>query len=219
MNQMQKTDDGFVGVRGARYAEILLARSEGSVAVADVYTTFTLNECPDDLWEAIEPAKVAADHGCDFALKNGPRYWLMDSIRRGPGGEFVLAEFGGIPMARIAVVRVDLGARSSPGGAGGPLAYHQVRVDRKALFTFDAGRTVFELVDPTGAAFVMQAYCIAADPTLSEESLPGLEGRLTLPEGWRFVARTLDAPLAVDTRQQDAVVVQDELQNSYCRYR
>ncbi len=219
MTQMQKTDDGYVGVRGARYGEMLLARLEGSVAVADVYTTFTLNECPDDLWQAIEPEKVAADHGCDFAIRNGPRYWLMDSIRRGPGGEFVLAEFGGIPMARIAVVRVDLGAQPGPEGAGGPLAYRPVRVDRKALFTFDAGRTVFELIDPTGAAFVMQAYCIAVDPSLSEGSLPRLGDRLALPDGWRFVARTLDAPLAVDTREQEAVVVQDELQNSYCQYR
>jgi hypothetical protein len=219
MSQIQRTDDGYAGVRGARYGEILLAKVEGSTIAADVYTTFTLNECPDDLWQELDPGKVAADHGCDFALKNGPRYWLMDSIRRGPDGEFVLAEFGGIPMARIAVVRVDLSAQPSPGGPGGPLAYHQVRVDRKALFTFDAGRAVFELVDPTGAAFVMQAYCVAADPTLSESSLPGLEDRLALPEGWRFVTRTLDSPLAVDTRGQDAVVVQDELQNSYCQYR
>ena len=224
MTAMQRTANGFTGVRGGRYGEMLLARLDGSTAVADVYTTFTLNECPDDLWQAIDADKVAADRGCDFALKNGPRYWLMDSIERGAdaAAAVTLDEFGGIPMARIASVCIDLTASPGSGPAptpGGPMAYRKVRVDRKALFTFDAGRTVFELIDPEGVAFVMQAYCVATDPGLDEESLPALGDRLALPAGRRFAHRVLDAPLAVDTRSQDAVVVQDELQNTYCRYR
>jgi hypothetical protein len=211
VTQLERTERGFSGVRGGQYGEMLLASVEGRTVMADVYTTFTLNDCPDQLWQAIDPDKVAADHGCAFAVKNGPRYWLMDRIERSAAGEFVLGEFGGIPMARIAVVRIDLGVIGS-------LAYHQVRVDRRALFGFDAGRTVYELIDPEGSTFVMQAYCVAVDPTLDEESLPGLVDRLDLPSGWRFRTRELEAPLDVDTLVSDAVVVQDELQNTYCRY-
>lgn len=220
VGELQRTEHGLTGVRGGRYGEILLARVEGSMAVAEVYSSFPLNECPEDLWQAIDAEKVAADRGCDFALKNGPRYWLMDSIRRGPAGELVLSEFGGIAMVRLATVRIDLGAGAGASApVGGPMAYRLVRVDRKALFTFGAGRTVFELVDPDGAAYVMQAYCLAVDPTQREETLGTLGGRLSLPAGWRFASRTIDAPLGVDTREQVAVVVQDELQNTYCRYR
>jgi len=222
MGELRRTEHGVTGVRGGRYGEILLATMEGTTAVAEVYSSFMLNECPEDLWQAIDAEKVAADHGCDFTLKNGPRHWLMDSIERGGGdaGELVVDEFGGIPMVRLATVRVDLGADTGAGaGAGGPMAYRLVRVDRKALFVFDPGRTVFELIDPDGSAYVMQAYCLAVDPGQREETLGGLGSRLVLPPGWRFGARTIGAALAVDTRDQDAVVVQDELQNSYCRYR
>jgi hypothetical protein len=117
------------------------------------------------------------------------------------------------------VVRIDLGADGAGGeGAGGAPGYRPARVDRKALFAFGAGRTVFELVDPDGVAFVMQAHSLAVDPTLGEESLAALGDRLELPAGWRFVGRVLEAPLAVDTRRREALVVQDELQNTYCRY-
>jgi hypothetical protein len=212
MSEMQLTERGFTGVRGGRYGEILLAEIDDGMVVADVYTTFTLNDCPDDLWQAIDPDKLAAGRGRAMAVKNGPRYWLMDRIERAAQADFVLDEFGGIPMARIAVVRIDL-------GAVGSLAYHQVRVDRRALFGFDTGRTVCELTDPDGSVFVMQAYCVAVDPTQDEASLLHLGARLDLPPGWKFSTRLLDAPLDVDTRTLDAAVVQDELQNTYCRYR
>lgn len=219
MAELQRTEHGIEGLWGHRYGEMLLATLEGSTAVAEVYTTFMLNDCPDEAWQAIDADKVAADQGCDFALKNGPRYWLIDSIERGTAGEFVLAEIGGLAMARIASVRIDLATQVRPEGlAGGPMAYRRVRVDRKARFGFEPGRTVYELVDPDGDVFVMQAYCVAADPDLDELALAGLGDRLALPDGWRFVVRTLDVPLAVGSTDEDAVVVQDELQNTYCRH-
>ena len=56
-----------------------------------------------------------------------------------------------------------------------------------------------ELVDPDGVAYVMQAYCIGVDPTLTEESLAALGERLALPEGWAYRSRVLDEELVVDT--------------------
>ena len=88
-------------------------------------------------------------------------------------------------------------------------------VDRGAVFFFDAGSAVHELVDPDGLAYVMQAYCIGVDPTITQESLPTLGERLDLPPGWTYRTRVLDAELVVDTSATVATVLQDELENTY----
>ena len=83
------------------------------------------------------------------------------------------------------------------------------------MFTFDAGRPVFELVDADGRRWVMQTWSQTVDKTLSLDDLAGLASRLELPEGWSFETRTLTTPLRVDTTAQDAQVTQDNLANSY----
>ena len=42
------------------------------------------------------------------------------------------------------------------------------------MFTFDAGRPVFELVDPEGQRWVMQTWSQVVDTNLSLDDLPGL---------------------------------------------
>ena len=96
-----------------------------------------------------------------------------------------------------------------------PAPYTVNRVNRKALFTFDAGRPVFELVDPDGRRWVMQTWSQTVDAALSLEDLPGLASRLNLPAGWAYESRTLTSPLRVDTTTQDAQVTQDDFANSY----
>jgi hypothetical protein len=89
------------------------------------------------------------------------------------------------------------------------------RVNRKALFTFDAGRPVFELVDPDGRSWVMQTWNQTVDKGLSLDDLPELASHLELPAGWSYESRSLASPLHVDTRDQDAQMTQDDLANSY----
>ena len=93
--------------------------------------------------------------------------------------------------------------------------YVERYVNRGAVFFFDAGAPVHELVDPDGLAYVMQAYCIGVDPTLTEAALPGLGERLALPEGWSFRTSVLEEELVVDTTATIATVLQDELENTY----
>jgi hypothetical protein len=88
-------------------------------------------------------------------------------------------------------------------------------VNRRVIFFFDAGQTVHELVDPEGVAYVMQAYCIGVDPTMSAESLDTLGERLSMPEGWSYRSRVLTEDLVVDTTTTVATVLQDEFENSY----
>ena len=96
-----------------------------------------------------------------------------------------------------------------------PAPYSVNEVDRKAVFTFDAGRPVFELVDAGGRRWVMQTYSQIVDKALALSDLAGLGSRLTLPAGWHYETRTLAEPLVVDTTERVANVLQDELTNSY----
>ncbi|BBZ22808.1 hypothetical protein MHIB_12260 [Mycolicibacter hiberniae] len=173
---------------------------------ATVYNTFPLNDCPAQLWSALDPQVIAAEHGAAMVLLNGPRYWLMNTIEKAPQGPPDTATFGGIDMIRQAEVALS---SMNPG------PYTVNEVDRHAVFVFDAGEQIYELIDPDGRRWVMQTWSQVADPTLSREDLAGLAGRLNLPPGWSYQTRVLTSPLRVDTAAQAARVLQDDLTNSY----
>jgi len=194
---------------GKRYCEVLLVHLGSAGLFADVYNTYPLNSCPAQQWEAIDAAALARDHHALFAELNGPRYWLMDEIRKVRSGAKQVAVFGGMAMIREATVQIG------PSIAAAQAPYTPHVVDRQAAFTFHAGRQVYELVDPAGTVWVMQTWSQSKDPTLSRADLPGLGARLTLPTGWTYRVRTLTSPLVVATDAHPAHVLQDELQNSY----
>jgi len=195
-------------MRGVRYGEVLAVHLRDGSFEAEVYGTQMLNDCPAELWDALDAQKIAADLGAVMVKLNGPRHWLLDGLgQKVAVVDPVLKEFDGLLMRRIAVVA--LGADSS----NEPYTFRQV--NRGAVFFFDAGKPVHELVDPDGIAYVMQAYCIGVDPSLTEENLAALGDRLALPEGWSFRTRILDEELVVDTSASVATVIQDELENTY----
>ncbi|WP_349268587.1 hypothetical protein MPNTM1_03558 [Mycolicibacterium parafortuitum] len=193
-------------VFGERYGEVLLVRIGASGPEATVYNTFPLNDCPAELWAKLDAQAIAAEHGAAAALLNGPRYWLMSSIEKDGGTETPRETFGGIEMLRQATVSLS---SMNPG------PYSVNEVDRKSVFVYDAGTTVFELVDPDGRRWVMQTYSQSVDPDLTLDDLGALGDRLHLPDGWSYRARTLEQPLRVDTSTRKASVLQDDLANSY----
>jgi len=193
-------------VFGLRYGEVLLVRIGDAGPEAAVYNSFPLNDCPAELWNALDAEAIAKANGAVAALLNGPRYWLMSSIEKRASGPQETMSFGGIDMIQQAVVQLS---------SMNPAAYNVNKVDRKAIFVFDAGRPVFELIDPEGQHWVMQTWSQTVDKNLSLDDLPGLASRLHLPEGWRYRTRTLTSPLSVDTTTRDAHVTQDDLANSY----
>lgn len=196
-------------MRGDRYCEVLLVNPHDGVISADVYNSYPLGTCPDEQWKSLDPAALASEHSAVLAILNGPRYWLMDEVRKeGDVTDLPRATFGGIEMYRQASVEVgDLRAASTP--------YVAHAVDRRTVFTFAEGRPVYELVDAAGNVYVMQTWSQQTDPTLVEADLAGLGTRLDLPAGWSYRTRTLDAPLLVDTTTAAAQVLQDDLGNSY----
>ena len=194
------------GVFGKRYGEVLLVTAGESGPQATVYNTFPLNDCPAELWDRLDANVIAEENGAAAALLNGPRYWLMSSIGKVGPDSLERKTFGGLEMIRQATVQLS---------SMNPSPYQVNQVDRKAVFVFDAGREIYELIDPDGKRWVMQTFSQTVDRTLSLADLPGLATRLSLPPGWRYEARTPTTSVRVDTTGRDACVTQDDLANSY----
>jgi len=195
-------------MRGVRYGEVLAMFLRDTGLEAEVYGTQMLNDCPQELWETLNADDIAKDMGAVFAKLNGPRYWVLDGLGSKVAViEPVFKDFNGIQMRRIATIPIGADFAAGP--------YTIRNVNRGAVFFFDAGKTVYELVDPDGRALVMQARCIGIDPNMTEESLANLGERLALPEGWSYRTRVLETELVVDTSATLATVVQDEFENTY----
>lgn len=199
---MTEPDDVF----NKRYGEVLLVTVTEAGPEASVYNSYPLNDCPAELWDTLEAEAIAKENGAVAALLNGPRYWLMSSIEKVAGGEQETKTFGGIEMIKQATVAMS---------SMNPAPYGVNRVDRKTVFNFDAGRPVFELVDPQGQQWVMQTYSQIVDAGLTLDDLAQIGSRLNLPEGWTYQTRTLTERLSVDTTTRDAHVTQDDLANTY----
>jgi hypothetical protein len=194
--------------RGVRYGEVLAVHARDDRLVAEVWGTQMLNDCPPELWEGLDAEAIAKELGAVFVKLNGPRHWMLDGLgTKVAPVEPVLHSFGGLLTRRIALL--DLGQDPQP------RPYTVRHVDRGAVFFFDAGKPVYELVDADGTAYVMQAYCVGVDPTLAQEDLPELGARLDLPPGWTYRSRVLEDELVVDTTATVATVIQDELENTY----
>ena len=195
-------------MRGVRYGEVLAMFLRDTGLEAEVYGTQMLNDCPQELWETLNADDIAKDMGAVFAKLNGPRYWVLDGLGSKVAViEPVFKDFNGIQMRRIATIPIGADFAAGP--------YTIRNVNRGAVFFFDAGKTVYELVDPDGRALVMQARCIGIDPNMTEESLANLGERLALPAGWSYRTRVLETELVVDTSAKLATVVQDEFENTY----
>jgi hypothetical protein len=198
--------DPTTGLSGKRYGEVLLVTPGEAGPQATVYNSYPLNDCPAELWSALDPQAIATENGAATALLNGPRYWLMNSIEKAPQGPKIIKNFGGIDMQLQATVLLT---------AMNPAPYTANQVNRHTVFTFDAGEEVYELQDAAFRRWVMQTWSQIVDPDLSRADLPQLGERLNLPEGWTYQSRVLESPLRIDTASRAAQVLQDDLKNSY----
>ena len=205
MNAPQRLIDNM---RGVRYGEVLAVYLRDEGLQAEVYGTQMLNDCPAELWDTLVADEIARDMGAVFVKLNGPRKWVLDGLGTKVATiEPVMRDFNGLTMRRIATVDLGDSPASQP--------YTRRHVSRGSVFFWDAGKTVYELVDPDGTAYVMQALCMGVDPSISEDTLPSLGDRLALPAGWSYRTRVLDTEMVVDTTATLATVLQDELENSY----
>ncbi|MEN9504147.1 MAG: hypothetical protein RI958_73 [Actinomycetota bacterium] len=196
-------------MRGVRYGEVLAISLTEDGFRGEVYGTQMLHDCPQEWWDELDPVAIAHDLGVLVAKLNGPRYWTLDGLgTKVAVVEPIVRDFNGLPLRRIATIEL---------GHQPPVTapYERRHVNRGAVFFFDAGAPVHELVDPDGNNYVMQAYCVGVDPSLTSDGLHTLGERLALPAGWAYRTRVLETELVVDTTASLATVLQDEFENTY----
>ena len=195
-------------MRNVRYGEVILVAAKDDSLTAEVFGTQMLNDCPAELWDTLSAEEIKANEGALFVKLNGPRHWCLDGLgTKTAVVDPVMRDFNGLSMRRLATIDLSTGLGGAP--------YEEKFVNRGAVFFFDAGAKVWELVNPEGKAYVMQALCIGVDPTISIDTLDSLGDKLSLPNGWTYRTRILEEELVVDTSDHDATVLQDVFENTY----
>jgi hypothetical protein len=174
-----------------------------------VYSTEGLNDCPDAAWSKIDTASLKAETAVDIVVLNGPRYWMLDSLKGSSLQDPTTRTLGGIDMRQagaIDLATADLATLKNP--------YTQHTITRDSAFHWYAGKTVYELVDASAHVYDMQSYSVQTSPQ-TEASLANLGSQLKLPQGWSFRTRVLDKDLDLTAKGGEATVVQDDLANTY----
>ncbi|MGL4648572.1 MAG: hypothetical protein ACRC1H_04125 [Caldilineaceae bacterium] len=197
-------------LRNLRYCELIPVMRNGVTFTATVYNTLGLNDCPDDVWTAITEDRAKAFFGATHVVRNGPRHWVLDGILADgstAAGETITIM--GLAMTARATLELSLAdLRPSP--------YKERTINRSTQWLYGAGKPMFILESPDGARYAMQSFALIVDKTLTYGDLPQLGARLQVPAGWRYTV-VLPATDLAFTAQGRAIVIQDELQNTYQR--
>ncbi|CAM2989224.1 Uncharacterised protein [Legionella steigerwaltii] len=192
-------------LRGQRYCEIIYSKNLMDYAV---YNTIGLNDCPQKIWEKINLDDVKKEVGTQHVHLNGPRYWMIDGMKNSDLVNSKIKNFNGLAMREAGVIHISLKDLlvNHP--------YKQRKVARKTTWIYDAGKPVYELIDPQGNVFVMQSYSVQLIPQ-TQQSLAQLGSRLTLPKNWKFKMGIIKKTETVQAIDNMAVVVQDNFFNTY----
>jgi hypothetical protein len=196
------------GVRNVRYCEIIPVVRDGLHLKATIYNTLGLNDCPSAIWDTITEDAMKQRFDALTVLRNGPRYFIMDSIAASDAtkaGETI--EAGGLKFTERATIDVGLlDLLHRP--------YREQTIKRETLYTFNAGEPVFTLEAADGSRYVMQAYSQIVDKSLSYGDLPALGAKLKPPSGWSYSSMIPEMDLVLGAAGT-ATVIQDELENTY----
>ena len=190
--------------RNLRYGEIFIIKETG----LEVYNTTGLNDCPAELWDALDLEAIKEKHGALSVQKNGPHFWMMDwqELSLGEKVSFQGLEARWGARAPLSVVQE---------GASGGAPYQIYTPSKKQKMVYSKGKPVYELIDPDGHPYVLQAR----EEQFSEEDLATLGDRLSLPEGWGYRTRVLAEDLTLDLGPDETIyAVGDDFHQYYTRY-
>jgi len=209
----------FDGLRGMRYCEIFLIGGDPLTKdlYGQVFNTTDLNNkanrldtCPEAMWTKVNAESLKKQYGALGVFKNGPRGWTMDWIQL-PVSPDVKALDG---LDTRWFMKVQLPKDIRPGDSS-KSAYKTINAIRNSIMTFEKGKPVFVLEDPSGTPWVMQAWANLVDPNLTYADLPNLGSKLKLPPGWKYRVKVIDQDLTIKAINGKAHITQDELQNTY----
>lgn len=189
--------------RNMRFGEILVVRLRG----VDVYNTTGVSDCPAELWDALDVRKIRKQFHAHKVEKNGPHYWMMDSQTVSFGEK---ASFGGIDARWVA--RLPL--TTALAAATGSRPYKVFTPKKTQKMVYSKGKPVYELVDPDGNVYVLQAR----EERFPIDSLAKLNEQLKLPAGWQFRTYNLSEDLILDLKSDETIyAVGDEFHQYWTR--
>jgi hypothetical protein len=181
-----------------------------------MYNTTGLNNqanpndtAPALLWNSFSEGTVALDYEVPGAFKNGPRFWVNDWINLPVGPEL---SFNGLNARWFAYPNYPPGIQKLGITAN---AYHSNDIARNSTMGFDAGKSVYVLIDPSNNVYVMQAASQQVNPNETIQSLATLGSTLSLPQGWKYQVIPLTKELQISAVNGTAKVTTDSEGNSY----
>src|SRR5262249_24070457 len=149
-----------------------------------------LNDCPAKLWDNMDLEKIKKKFGALKVELNGPHYWMMDSQTVAFGDK---ASFDGLDARWVATLDPAIVQKAAKGSE----PYKPFMPKKTQKMIYSKGKAVYELVDPEGHIYVMQAH----DEKHPIESLSKLGEQLKkLPNGWQYRTRNLTEELVIDLR-------------------
>ena len=197
-------------LRNMRYCEVILVFLNDGQVHAEVWGTQSLNDCPQAQWAALNSEQIKSEYGAVLVKMNGPRYFIVDSSSGFTPPADTIRIYGELETMLLATIDLDVGFANRP-----PLS--PITVIRSNAWHINAGQQIYELIAPDGQIYVMQAYSNTIDSTLDESALVNLGDRLSLPENWTYSTRILEEDLTIPS-DGEAIVIQDELENTYQLY-
>jgi hypothetical protein len=191
-------------IRDARYGEIFIIKETG----LDVYNTTGLNDCPAKLWDKLDLDKIKKEFGAMQVQKNGPHFWMMDEQTLSLGET---RTFGGIDARWAAHAPLSVVQKGATGGK--PYAIYTPSKTQSMVYS--KGKPVFELIDPEGHVYVLQAR----EENFPIPELAKLGDKLNPPKGWQYRSRILTDDLKLDLGPAQTIyAVGDDFHQYYTRW-
>ena len=195
--------DTIDNTRDMRFCEILVVKPRG----IEVYNTTGVSDCPAQLWSDLPVRKIRRQYHALKVEKNGPHFWMMDSQTVLFGEK---ASFGGVEARWVARLPLLTALEAATGSK--PYKIFNPKKTQKMVYA--KGKPVYELIDPDGNVYVLQAH-EAKFPT---ETLAKLGEKLKLPKGWQFRTRDLTDDLVLDLKSDETIyAIGDEYHQYWTR--
>ena len=206
--------------RGETYHEIFIAYRHYTGLRIAVWNDIRHEKMSRPTWDSIATSFVKSESAESVTvIKNGPRFWMLDSLRGYElGSRRSFAVGGGGDATNGAGGRrlydFDLVAVIHPSFAEllfrGP--YHELKIRRHTDWTYAARSTVYELTSPRGDVYTMQTGSREVIRDASPAS--SAEMKLEPPTGWAYGRRELNDEETYYI-SDFAYIIQDEFFNTY----
>src|SRR6266436_474609 len=121
--------------RDMRFGEILVVKESG----VEVYNTTGLNNCPAEVWDALDLEKIKQQFGAQAVQKNGPHFWMMDSQTIGMGEKATLAGLDAHWVATLPLAMLK-------GEKTGTKPYTPFAPKKTQKMVYAKGQSVYEVV-------------------------------------------------------------------------